>query len=223
MVSIIYTLLDKDDTNLMIVDAKYFAMADPREVEVLQNKPEEAVFEREDSDSSDDQQSVAEVEAGRAGPSGTASRVEDTVQVVTAETSEHSINNVTESSGEGAAVSLETSHPENDTPNEAENDAVIAAIIAGDIQQMETEQSTDNPQTNDVTSVPQAIEVRESSTTGDVSTPPMELEPASPVDHVYYFIQVFDVEAQALRTVGSFSLRRKRLSRLQCGSTCNGP
>ncbi|KAB8211637.1 hypothetical protein BDV34DRAFT_87112 [Aspergillus parasiticus] len=188
------------------VDAKYFAMADPREVEVPQNKPEEAVFEREDSDSSDDQQSVAEVEAGRAGPSGTASRVDDTVQVVATETSsEYFDNNATENSGEVAAASLETSHPENDTPDGAENDAVIAAIIAEDIQQIETEQPTDIPQTNEVTNVPQAIEVStESLTTDDVSAPSTEPEPALPVDHVYYFIQVFDVDAQALRTVGSF-------------------
>ncbi|KAB8264630.1 hypothetical protein BDV32DRAFT_117318 [Aspergillus pseudonomiae] len=187
------------------VDAKYFAMADPREVEVPQTKPEEAIFEREDSDSSDDQHSIAEVEAAQAGPSGTASRVDDTVQVVTTDaSSEHSIN-VTENLGDGVAASLEMTHPEDDIPNGAENDTVIAAIIAEDIQQMETEQSTDTPQTNDVTNEPQSVEVStESSPTDDTSAHPMEPEPALPVDHVYYFIQIFDVEAQALRTVGSF-------------------
>ncbi|KAE8383794.1 hypothetical protein BDV26DRAFT_250803 [Aspergillus bertholletiae] len=182
------------------VDAKYFAMADPQEMEVPQNKPEEAVFERDDSDSSDDQQSVAEVESGRAGPSGTVSHM-DTMQAVAAEASSEPPNNVTDySENGGVSAPMETDQPENDTPNGAENEAVISAIIAEDIQEMERGQSADIPRSNDITNVPQATD----SSTEPVSAPSTEPEPALPVDHVYYFIQVFDVETQALRTVGSY-------------------
>lgn len=183
------------------VDAKYFAMADPQEMEVPQNKPEEAVFEREDSDSSDDQQSVPEVESGRAGPSGTATRADDIVEVVTAQAPSENLNNeVTGNLEEGAEASLQTPHPENSIPNGPVNDAVIAAIVAEDIQQMESEPTTDSAQTN----ATNGADVPELSTTDDASAHSTDLEPALPVDHVYYFIQIFDVDAQTLRTVGSF-------------------
>ncbi|KAE8354590.1 hypothetical protein BDV28DRAFT_78153 [Aspergillus coremiiformis] len=191
-------------------DAKYFAMADPCEMEMPQNKPEEAVFEREDSDSSDGQQYVPEVEAGRAGPSGTASRADDIVQVVTEENPTAGINEITENSRESAEASMETRQPEDDTPNGTGNDAVIATIIAEDIEQMESEQAADISQTFDLTNGPQTIDVSaDSSSTDDTSTQQTEPELTLPVDHVYYFIQMFDVEAQALRTIGSFFSQRE--------------
>jgi hypothetical protein len=189
------------------VDAKYFAMADPQEAEVLQIKPEEAVVEREDSDSSDDQQSVPEVEAGLAGPSGTASRTDGVVQVVTGEASlEYLSNDIT-----GGSVAVETSSPEvrlpdNGTLSSADNDAIIAAIVADDIEQIESEETTDTtPQANDAPSELPVTEIPTDSPASE-STPahPAEPEPRLPVDHVYYFIQLFDVETQSLRTIGSF-------------------
>ncbi|KAE8155215.1 hypothetical protein BDV25DRAFT_38461 [Aspergillus avenaceus] len=167
-------------------DAKYFAMADPQEVEKVENKPEEAIYEREDADSFEDADSVPEVETGRAGPSGTAFQSEDPVQVVAEE------------------ATPETRHLENGTLT-VDDDAAIAAIIADDIQRTESEDATNAaPEANEAPEQPPVLEVRtEPPVIENAATAP-ESEPLLPVDHVYYFIQIFDVEAQALRTVGSF-------------------
>lgn len=174
-------------------------MRDPRDIVATESKPEEAVVERAGSESPDDRQSVPEVRRGEAEAS--------------------SSGNVTERDlSNGDSVSAEQPLPQTSEPAEVqtsdagtENDAAIAAIITQDVQQMEielvaevqespapAEQSSNDSTQSDASQAPEAV-----------PTTPEEPEIPLPVEHVYYFIQIFDVEAQALRTVGSFFSRKE--------------
>ncbi|RAK95429.1 putative MATH and UCH domain protein [Aspergillus ibericus CBS 121593] len=184
-------------------NAKFFAIADPPQAIEIQSKPEEAVVERAGSESSEDRLSLPEGEA-RASSSGTLGGIEQPaygnavnvshIEVVSQDT-----------------VPAELSGTDELVPGNSENDAVIAAIIAEDIQQLDTDRISDE--------VPPAIEEpsealapqteTESNPTADVPAPSVESEITQPVDHVYYFIQKFDVDAQALRTVGSFFSKKE--------------
>jgi hypothetical protein len=163
-------------------------MKDPLDIVVTESKAEEVIVERAGSESSDDRPSIAEVRSGGAEAS--------------------SSGNVTESDlSNGDSVLPQTSEPaEIQISNAgAENDAAIAAIIAQDVQQMEVEEV-------EVVQEPPAPAEQSSETSQApeaVATTSEEPEVPLPVEHVYYFIQVFDVEAQALRTVGSFFSRKE--------------
>ncbi|RHZ58884.1 hypothetical protein CDV55_100178 [Aspergillus turcosus] len=174
-------------------EAKYFAMRDPRDIVVTESKAEEAIVERAGSESSDDRQSVPEVRRGEAEAS--------------------SSGNVTERDlSNGDSVSAEQPLPQTSEPAEiqasnagAENDAAIAAIIAQDVQQMETEEVEEVQESP----APAELSSETSQAPEAVTTTSEEPEVPLPVEHVYYFIQIFDVEAQALRTVGSFFSRKE--------------
>jgi hypothetical protein len=156
-------------------------MSDPPEQTVVENKPEEAIVERSGAESSDETQSLQEVEVGQAGSSGT---MPAQIQL---EATPSTPGNTSDA------------EPTNDHAfeDDSANEAAIAAAIAEDVQQMETE-STDVTSTTD-----SVVNQNESEVI------PTEPEVLLPVEHVYYFIQLFDVEAQALRTVGSFFSRRE--------------
>ncbi|KAL4805009.1 hypothetical protein BDV18DRAFT_23764 [Aspergillus unguis] len=92
-----------------------------------------------------------------------------------------------------------------------ENDAAIAALVEGDVQQHEEEvrqttRSGDSPAQESDTSI--TLNQVEGSGEAEAETSnnseEAEAEAILPVEHVYYFLQVFDVESQSLSTIGSF-------------------
>ncbi|KAL2846649.1 hypothetical protein BJY01DRAFT_173675 [Aspergillus pseudoustus] len=143
---------------------------------------------------------------------------DNTVTAVTsaAEVSTGESNSVTTESPSEAVSTVETTHnetsadptPSDDTAS-AENDAVIAAIIADDLQQLEGEtqdnQPADAPASNQEPAQTFTTEDQE-NTPAEETEPeaPAEPEVILPVDHVYYYIQLFDIESQTLKVVGSF-------------------
>lgn len=199
----IYTILIKRAEN-----AKFFAIADPPQAIAIHAKPEEAVVEHAGSESSEVRLPLPEGEA-RASSSGTLPE-----------------NSMSATGGVTIANAVNVSHieivPQDPVPTDlggtgapttgdSENDAVIAAIIAEDIQQMDTDRVPDAapPATQEPSqAVPDEPEPQ-ASTAADIPAPSIEPEVPQPVDHVYYFIQKFDVEAQALRTVGSFFSKKE--------------
>lgn len=174
-------------------------MKDPQDtITTESNKPEEAILERDESDSSDDRAPTREGDAAHASSSGTTpgSDLNDdsrTAPVAVDVSVEDSLE-------EGQVQAGPTAAPEGDSnravngetvAESAENDAVIADIIANDVQQMETEEPSNlEPVPENAPQAPEAA--------------PAEPEITLPVEHVYYFIQIFDVDTQSLRTVGSF-------------------
>ncbi|GFG21228.1 probable ubiquitin carboxyl-terminal hydrolase 5 [Aspergillus udagawae] len=200
-------------------EAKYFAMKDPRDIVVTERKAEEAVIERAGSESSDDRQSIPEVRSGGAEASSSGNVTESDLSNGDRVSAEQPLPRttdpeVTESSGPETSNSPAEIQPSNAG---AENDAAIAAIIAQDVQQMDIElveevQESPSPAeqtSNDPTQSEAAQQRAASPATDAVSTASEEPEVPLPVEHVYYFIQIFDVEAQALRTVGSFFSRKE--------------
>ncbi|XRM48256.1 hypothetical protein ABZX51_011187 [Aspergillus tubingensis] len=190
-------------------NAKFFAIADPPQAISIQAKPEEAVVERAGSESSEDRLPLPEGEAARASSSGTVP--ENSISATGGATITNAVNVShieivpqdpvpTDSSGTGAP-----------TTGDSENDAVIAAIIAEDLQQMDTDRVPDAapPVTQEPSQAVPAEPETQASTAADIPAPSIEPEVPQPVDHVYYFIQRFDVEAQALRTVGSFFSKKE--------------
>ncbi|KAL4882255.1 hypothetical protein BJY04DRAFT_187530 [Aspergillus karnatakaensis] len=109
-----------------------------------------------------------------------------------------------------------SSHRESpsDTPGaeevvSAETEAVIAAIIAGDLQQLDEEaQQTAETQNQEptppATSEDQPQPAAEQADAVPEEATSQEPEVILPVEHVYYYIQLLDIESQSLRTVGSF-------------------
>ncbi|KAL2810119.1 hypothetical protein BJX63DRAFT_325570 [Aspergillus granulosus] len=125
-------------------------------------------------------------------------------------------NNATTESPSEDISTLETTHtetstnlPPSDETTSAENDAVIAAIIANDLQQLEEEaqenQPSEAPVSNQEPAQTSTAEDQENTPT-EAAEPeaPAEPEVILPVDHVYYYIQLFDIESQTLKVVGSF-------------------
>ncbi|EAW14944.1 putative MATH and UCH domain protein [Aspergillus clavatus NRRL 1] len=195
-------------------EAKYFAMRDPREAVVSENKPEEAIVERAGSESSDDHPPVSEARNGEAEASSSGNVTERDLSIGETSSAEPSQPQTGEDetptdSPSEPALGAETTDV---ATTNAENDAVIAAIIAEDFQQAENEspegsQETPSP-SGSASEVP--TENRAPSPAPEaVPVTPEEPEIPLPVEHVYYFIQIFDVEAQALRTVGSFFSRKE--------------
>ena len=125
----------------------------------------------------------------------------------------------TENAGQSAEPE-QTDIPEGTPGSEetisAENDAVIAAIIAADAQQLDEQQQQQQQQqpqpdaagqegpsaSEGQTDTPTEEQTGTPTNTEDATTP--EPKVVLPVEHVYYYIQVFDVESQSFRTMGSF-------------------
>ncbi|RAK73787.1 putative MATH and UCH domain protein [Aspergillus fijiensis CBS 313.89] len=186
-------------------DAKLFAIADPQQAIAMEAKPEEAILERDGSESSEDRQSLHEV--GAAEPSSSGNIPEHLLDSIVPEPASREVDPETNPQDAEAATEsqvAETVHVE-DTAARDENDAVIAAIIAEDLQQMEVEASEPVPVVEESIETPSDAPVE---TVVSVDAP-AEVEVPQPVEHVYYFIQVFDIEAQILRTVGSFFSKKE--------------
>ncbi|THC87459.1 hypothetical protein EYZ11_013095 [Aspergillus tanneri] len=189
------------------VDAKYFAMKDPQDATITEsNKPEEAILERDDSDSSDDRVFVHEIEAVQAGSSETrpSNPTSSEIQPVTTE-------ELPENAVGAVAGSVTNRDPDGTIVGGASNDAVIATVIASDIHEMDSEEAPNAvPALEDIPDLTARVDIQ-SGPTSPESTPAVPIEPEIPlpVDHVYYFIQVFDVDAQALRSVGSLFSQKK--------------
>ncbi|PYH81536.1 hypothetical protein BO82DRAFT_81360 [Aspergillus uvarum CBS 121591] len=186
-------------------DAKLFAIADPQQAIAIEAKPEEAILERDGSESSEDRQSLHEV--GAAQPSSSGNIPDHLLDSIVPEPVSRELDpgiNPQDAETATASQAVEAVHVEN-TAARDENDAVIAAIIAEDLQQMEVEA------TEAVTVVEEPNETpSDAPVETDVSEDaPAEVEVPQPVEHVYYFIQVFDIEAQILRTVGSFFSKKE--------------
>ncbi|KAL4787038.1 hypothetical protein BJX76DRAFT_319842 [Aspergillus varians] len=102
-----------------------------------------------------------------------------------------------------------------DETTSTDNDAFIAAIVAGDLQQLDEgtqeteppaasqEQEPDQSSSPEEQTQPPTEEQAETPGATEDAAPP---EPAVefPVEHLYYYIQIFDIESQSLRTMGSF-------------------
>jgi hypothetical protein len=179
-----------------------------------ENKPEEAVEVRSASDSeegrepsqprettaSDSASTVAE------GPQSHAERREAEPEPPTDPTGESS------PSGTDMPLSMTTEHLESNTDPEAD-------VVEMDAEATPPPQSTnDDPPTqsdvsNPPTSAPAPAEdlvMQDSPAQAEGASEesaPTEPPVALPVSHIYYFIQVFDIEQQVLHTVGSYFSR----------------
>ncbi|PYH48519.1 putative MATH and UCH domain protein [Aspergillus saccharolyticus JOP 1030-1] len=176
-------------------DAKLFAIADPQQALAVEAKPEEAILEREGSESSDDRP-LDEIDPAQPSSSG---NIPD-----------HLLDSIPSEVALELAAQTETVHVE-DTAVQDENNAVIAAIIAEDLQQMEVEVTEPAAVVEEPSeAVNETVDVQlETVVNVDAPPTPAEVEIPQPVEHVYYFIQVFDIEAQILRTVGSFFSKKE--------------
>lgn len=177
-------------------------MNDPQDtITTSSNKPEEAILERDDSDSSDDRIPTREGDVAQASSSGTTPGGELTSE----DPSEGQVQAFT------TAADINSSQANGEVVTEnADNDAVIAAIIADDVQQIDiVEPSNAEPVPEQAPEAAPAEPEPElatiaTSTAPEISLPVEEPEITLPVDHVYYFIQIFDVDTQSLRAAGSF-------------------
>ncbi|KAL6234910.1 hypothetical protein BDW75DRAFT_230802 [Aspergillus navahoensis] len=128
----------------------------------------------------------------------------------------------TTQTAESFQVDISTGAMATDEAASQQNDAVIAAIIASDVQQLDEEaqqtqpasdsqeqETSQPPPTGDQTSAPVQEQTEASANTEDAA--PAEPEVVLPVEHVYYYIKVFDIESQSLRTVGSFFSQKEEV------------
>ncbi|RDW92888.1 putative MATH and UCH domain protein [Aspergillus mulundensis] len=124
-------------------------------------------------------------------------------------------SNSTTQVAETSQVNTETVGTATNEVTSSENDAVIAAIIAGDLEQMDEEAQQTHSASASQEQEPAQSSPPEEQTTAPVEEPteatvntedatPAEREAVLPVEHVYYYIKLFDIESQSLRTVGSF-------------------
>ncbi|KAL2220470.1 hypothetical protein M432DRAFT_320148 [Thermoascus aurantiacus ATCC 26904] len=193
-------------------DAKYFAMADPPPDADAGDDKADAVQEPDDSESSDDRESSAGVHLT---PDST-----DTPRAADADADVP----MSEPGQAGTAPARpqararEAADPPSDVAmTEADHIDAVADIVAGDIPEM-TAPATAAPvpapagETDDsaMEDPPAAADARIPGGTGTdsgASTPEPEI--ANPVPHVYYFIQLFDVDRQVLRAVGAYFSRQE--------------
>lgn len=139
-----------------------------------------------------------------------------------ASSSEASTEPTHDSSGSLLQASRDVGSPEADNSTSAESNDITSTvqngvntvIVVGDHQQQEeTQQSQTSGDTpvqessslstpaNSANSTEGPAEERNDSPSNIEQTEP---EVVLPVEHEYYFLQVFDIESQSLRTVGSF-------------------
>ena len=242
----------------------------PKPAPISEQKPEEAIVERSGSESPDDRQSDSEADAtptvstrdtpepntnSEAVPAPDEQPAEQPVEQPPEQPSPEDANN--DHAEQHATQPEEPSAPNplssglessNNPPEGADNDAVIAAIIANDLEEMDsaapaaatppaaetqndpapentTQQEHTAPPSEEPASDPAApstepaepapavlmlvqeqptTEVAQTQSTNEDQPGSGEPEVRLPVEYVYYFIQIFDVDNQVLRTVGSF-------------------
>ncbi|GAD99928.1 conserved hypothetical protein [Paecilomyces variotii No. 5] len=187
-------------------DAKLFGLVDPPAApSVSEDKPEETIQERAGSESSDDRD-LSPATEDRTPDSNSTPRAAD--EDAPARAAEQPPEEAAQSSDEPTAdVNMDEIM--------AANVEAVAAVIAGDIQEMDAEPTppaNSQPEDGDIIP-PEDLVMEDSQASGvaeqehtDNATPVRPLA-ALPVPHVYYFIQVFDVKQQVLRTVGSYISR----------------
>ncbi|KAJ9232793.1 hypothetical protein DTO169E5_7353 [Paecilomyces variotii] len=189
-------------------DAKLFGLVDPPAASnVCEDKPEETVQERAGSESSDDREHSPATEDRTPDPNSTPRAADDEeVSAVPAE----------RQTGEAAPQSSEEQSTDANMDDiMAANVEAVAAVIAGDIQEMDAEPTPPaTSQADDGDLIPPEDLVMEDSQAPGVAerertdnATPARPAAALPVPHVYYFIQVFDMKQQILRTVGSYVSR----------------
>lgn len=214
-------------------------MPDPPKKVPSEQKPEEAVVEREASDSSDERQPTPQADEEQSTPTPAETDTDATANERLPSASETSSSNANPSVPTPTSPSLDSS---NAAESNADNDAAIAAIIADDIREFDSvapvearnELSLDPPPEQDQQQEPQqgqlvpstvspnqpaepaislllvqepSNETRTAPVTHDAEPAVLVPEVRLPVDHVYYFIQIFNVEKQVLQTVGAFFSR----------------
>lgn len=194
-------------------------MPDPPKPVVSEQKPEESVVERALSDSDDDASTGL-----AATPPVESTSYGDAIQ-------QPSPNDSSDDYAEPSAPTPPSTGVDssNLAGDGADNNALVAAIVANDVEEMDSNQQTQNESSPEIaqqqplasatahTSEPAVLMVHDQRSTveatqthsvvHDVESAPTEPLIQLPVDHVYYFIQMFDVENQTLRTVGSFFSR----------------
>ena len=256
-------------TNPTSDDAKFFAMPDPPKPAPVSEQKPEAIVERSGSESPDDRQSDSETDAtptvstrdtpepntnNEAVPATDEQPAEQPVEQPLEQPSPEDSNNdhveqhVTQPEEPSAPnPQFSESESSNNPPEEgADNDAVIAAIIANDLEEMDSAapaaatpaaaQAQNEPAPENTTqqehpapsnmepasesaapptepAAPVSLllvqeqpttEITQTQSTNDDQPTSREPEVRLPVNHVYYFIQIFDIDNQVLRTVGSF-------------------
>ncbi|KAL2004605.1 hypothetical protein VTN00DRAFT_3341 [Thermoascus crustaceus] len=202
-------------------DAKYFAMADPPlEVETVDNKTD-AVQEQDDSESSDDRESSAGVHLtpdSTETPRATDAHNADSPMSEPEQAESDGPANRPEAPAEQRPVQTgpaDASRQPDVAMTEADHIAAVADVIASDMQEMDAPVAPPPPaasagQTNDsvMGDSPANSQIPDGESTASGSSTPAP-EFTSPVPHVYYFIQIFDVDQQELRTVGSYFSRKE--------------
>lgn len=179
-------------------------MADPQEVHMSENKPEPVI--EQDSGSSDRQSNTDDNTAQADSPGTQANSNPRSPEVVEERPVDDSGNDATEHTTT-AESSLPSEAPAEPAPSEdvnsagtADNDSASAAMIANDVEEMDAEDERAWEEVTEAHPQESAPTVAESVVT---QMPKSRL----PVRHAYYFIQVFDIESQALQTVGTFFSR----------------
>lgn len=161
-------------------DAKFFAIPDPPSEAATEDKREESVIEQLGSQTPDLLPSVADGDAIASSSGSTSTAAES----------------------QGPLLATISSGVNSLTTERAEHDAVLAVAALYD-------QPADNATPEDTTTIQTPLhtpltQAGDSIRTELVSEPPVGPQASLPVGHAYYFIQFFDPENQALRTVGSF-------------------
>ncbi|KAJ5566687.1 uncharacterized protein N7459_010069 [Penicillium hispanicum] len=173
-------------------DAKFFAIPDPPSPITTEDKPEESIIERANSEVTEPPSSAIEGDAIASSSSGvineaTPGRTEDYLNA-------------------SIPPALGAQSPEINVYAEerAEREAVLAVAAAHDQLASTTPPESDQSIPSEVERPslnPGAAEPSHSVSTTEARP---DQEVTLPVGHAYYFIQVFDADNQALRTVGSF-------------------
>lgn len=207
-------------------------MADPQDTNVSENKPGEAVVEHDDSASSDSQSNAGDGEPRNASSGTQGNGRSESPEPAERRQSDGARNNTTESTMTtesfpppavlspepaefGDAVVTDVVDNSAVVANNdliADNDAAIAAMIANDVEEMDAEDerawdhAAEGSHRESVPTVVEPVVSRESNVSRGSSVP-RRSKTRLPVRHVYYFIQIFDIEKQILRAVGSFFSR----------------
>ncbi|KAI9370520.1 hypothetical protein BJX61DRAFT_87752 [Aspergillus egyptiacus] len=215
-------------------DAKYFALKDPEPTVAINSKPEEAVVERASSETSEVVQEVPATLGAEPGSSSHTSQdalnsevteptAPATEQTSTIESNSESVT-PTETSVEDSTQAtvgyLQNEATEDLARLDSASNPDTNAVVPAPSQERDPGQpsSTDNHTVSSSTNAdpmtppePQlyASDDQTEPNADDIeSATPAEPEVALPVEHLYYFIQLFDIESQSLRTVGSFLSQR---------------
>ncbi|KAH8697816.1 putative MATH and UCH domain protein [Talaromyces proteolyticus] len=188
-------------------EAKSFGIPDPTPViKVVEDKPEGTVEVR-DAPDSDEDRAVAEG-SGTTGNNNTQSQPD--------------VNTATPAPQVAEALPNAEENPIVDVAmtEDAANEAAIAAAVASDLDQMDVEATTSAGQASEEIENQQAQDTvmedsppPESQDSGSQSTTDTSGEASSetttpavvlPSPHLYYFIQIFDIEKQVLKPAGVY-------------------